>query len=323
MVADASETERAPPKTLDPVRSSGAPGEAASRPSGVGKERLLPVPLPEMSRPATGRRRAGRGLPLGILLYLVSIGAIAATTVGVFFGIGFSLLVQPSGAMISIVGERDRGSVTKPLLYGLVPDFFGNGSATEGKAAPPAIEPGIAHTIATAALPAVPLVRSSEPDQGPMPAKSDAPPPPMGDAPAGVAKDASSGDQEQRTEARNASPAAPQPEPAPWSTASTAMAAPSGPSVSAVEIGQLLARGDAFLRIGDVTSARLFYERAADSGNGQAAMRMGATFDPAFLGRAGLNGTHGDPARAQSWYRHALDLSAAEADRHSDGRQTK
>jgi len=31
----------------------------------------------------------------------------------------------------------------------------------------------------------------------------------------------------------------------------------------------LVARGDAFFDIGDITSARLFYERAADAGTGK------------------------------------------------------
>ena len=176
-VASTAETERAPPKTLDPARSSGMPSEAASRPSGIGKARLLPVLLPEASRPAIGRRPAGRGLSLGILLYLVSIGVTATATIAVFFGIGFLLLVQPSGAMIPSAGERDRGSVIKPLLYGLVPYFPGNATPTAGKAPPP-IEPGISHTIATAALPAVPPGRSSAPGQGATPAKSAAQPPP-------------------------------------------------------------------------------------------------------------------------------------------------
>ena len=74
-----------------------------------------------------------------------------------------------------------------------------------------------------------------------------------------------------------------------------------------------MARGDAFLRVGDIASARLFYERAADAGNGSAALRLGATFDSAFLSRAGVRGMPGDPARAASWYRRALDLGEATA----------
>ena len=82
------------------------------------------------------------------------------------------------------------------------------------------------------------------------------------------------------------------------------------------EIAALVSRGDGFLRAGDITSARLFYERAADAGNASAALRLGATFDPGFLSRAGIRGITGDPAQAASWYRRARELGdAAAADR--------
>jgi len=67
-------------------------------------------------------------------------------------------------------------------------------------------------------------------------------------------------------------------------------------------------RGDAFLSAGDIVSARLFYERAADGGDGAAALRLGATFDPGFLSRTSIRGAPSDPAQASSWYRRALDL---------------
>jgi hypothetical protein len=37
---------------------------------------------------------------------------------------------------------------------------------------------------------------------------------------------------------------------------------------------------------GDIASARLFYQHAADAGNGSAALRLGASYDPGFLSRA-------------------------------------
>lgn len=65
------------------------------------------------------------------------------------------------------------------------------------------------------------------------------------------------------------------------------------------------------LHNGDVASARLFYERGA--GDGRAALRLGATFDPEFFGRLGLGKLQADPAEAQSWYSRARDLGAVEA----------
>src|SRR5215831_16295933 len=83
---------------------------------------------------------------------------------------------------------------------------------------------------------------------------------------------------------------------------------PPNQRLSAAEIAALVTRGDAFLSAGDIVSARLFYERAADGGDGGAALRLGATFDPVFLSRTGVRGALGDPAQASSWYRRALDL---------------
>jgi TPR repeat protein len=86
-----------------------------------------------------------------------------------------------------------------------------------------------------------------------------------------------------------------------------------GSRLSAVDMGALLARGDALLSVGDIVSARLFYERAVDAGGGLAAIRLGETFDPLFLDRVHLHGVRGDPGAALFWYRRARDLGAADA----------
>ena len=88
---------------------------------------------------------------------------------------------------------------------------------------------------------------------------------------------------------------------------------PAGPRLSATEITALLARGDAFLGAGDITSARLTYERAADAGSGLAALQLGATFDPVFQGRAGLRGAIAEAIQALFWYRRARELGVSEA----------
>jgi hypothetical protein len=81
----------------------------------------------------------------------------------------------------------------------------------------------------------------------------------------------------------------------------------------AEQITALLARGDAFVRTRDIASARLLYERAADAGNGRAALRMGESFDPAFLDSIGIHRMLGDRQLALSWYRRACDLGDTEA----------
>jgi hypothetical protein len=84
--------------------------------------------------------------------------------------------------------------------------------------------------------------------------------------------------------------------------------------LSAGEITELLARGDVLFQRGDVASARLFYERAADAGDGRAALRAGATFDPTFLDRYVLRGVYGDRTQARLWYHRASELGEAEAE---------
>jgi hypothetical protein len=86
--------------------------------------------------------------------------------------------------------------------------------------------------------------------------------------------------------------------------------------LSAAEIAALVTRGDAFLNTGDIISARLFYERAADGEDGDAALRLAVTFDPGFLSQTGARGALSDRTRALSWYRRALDLGNTAAQEH-------
>jgi hypothetical protein len=83
---------------------------------------------------------------------------------------------------------------------------------------------------------------------------------------------------------------------------------PTVPAFSAAEIARLLSRGDWLSSTGDVASARLLYERAADAGVARAAVRLGETFDPSYLDSSHLRGLHGDPGTAVFWYRRARDL---------------
>jgi phage shock protein A len=88
------------------------------------------------------------------------------------------------------------------------------------------------------------------------------------------------------------------------------------------DVSMLLNRGDALLSTGDIASGRLFYQRAAEAGNGQAALRLGNTYDPAFLERAQLR-VHGDRALALFWYQRARELGASEAEILLKGVQTQ
>jgi hypothetical protein len=88
---------------------------------------------------------------------------------------------------------------------------------------------------------------------------------------------------------------------------------PADTTLSAAEVSVLLTRGDKSFSSGDVASARLFYGRAANAGDGQAALRLGETFDPVFLEHAHLRSARGDLSAALSWYRRARDMGIGEA----------
>jgi TPR repeat protein len=61
-----------------------------------------------------------------------------------------------------------------------------------------------------------------------------------------------------------------------------------------------------------VPTARLFYERAANAGDAQAALHLGQTYDPAFLAQIKARGVRPD-ASAARWYLQADKMGAPEA----------
>jgi hypothetical protein len=264
--------------------------------------------------------------PVGIVGYLASVTIVATATIGVFFGVGLLSLVKSTEAIIPGVADNSSSDVAPP--FAAISGLFDSSSSSEEKAPGAQREPGLSESAAVAALPPAPPTQLADPAgerpnpvQETLPQASQAmPPTPMAGDSAGAAQTASSEGETPAAGATEASvgasaAAADLLEPA--SRPSAAVPQPPRLVLSAVEISELLARGDAFLRMGDLASARLYYERAADAGNGQGAMRMGATFDPSFLGRAGSRSAQGDLVQARAWYRKALDLSMVEIQRQS------
>ena len=80
-------------------------------------------------------------------------------------------------------------------------------------------------------------------------------------------------------------------------------------------VAVMVRRGDEMLRLGDIGAARLLYARAAEAGNGAAAVSAGKTHDPRFLRQIGAQGIVPDPAKAAEWYRRAATLGDHDADR--------
>lgn len=79
------------------------------------------------------------------------------------------------------------------------------------------------------------------------------------------------------------------------------------------EIDMLMKQAEMFISSGDVVTARVLFQRAAEAGDAKAALSMGATFDPALLAKMGVRGIAPDVARARSWYEKARDLGSSEA----------
>jgi TPR repeat protein len=78
-------------------------------------------------------------------------------------------------------------------------------------------------------------------------------------------------------------------------------------------VADLRRRGDAMLAIGDVSSARLLYTPAAESGDAEATMQLAKTYDPLFLKKIGAWGIPTDASIAAKWYRKAVALGDTEA----------
>jgi TPR repeat protein len=76
---------------------------------------------------------------------------------------------------------------------------------------------------------------------------------------------------------------------------------------------KLLDRGHESLRIGNVAVAQKFYQRAAERGLAEAAIALGATYDPRELARMKLD-VEPNLAMAKQWYEKARELGSIEAD---------
>jgi hypothetical protein len=81
------------------------------------------------------------------------------------------------------------------------------------------------------------------------------------------------------------------------------------------ELASLLKRAKGLLAIGDITSARLLLERAADAQEAEAALMLAGTYDPQVLGSQDLRSVTPDPAAAKLWYQKAAQLGSPDAKR--------
>jgi TPR repeat protein len=88
--------------------------------------------------------------------------------------------------------------------------------------------------------------------------------------------------------------------------------------LDADELAALLKRAKSFIAIGDIASARLLLERAADAQEAGAALLLAQTYDPAVLGTPDARSITPDPATARGWYQKAARLGSRDAQQRLD-----
>jgi TPR repeat protein len=76
------------------------------------------------------------------------------------------------------------------------------------------------------------------------------------------------------------------------------------------EIKLLMKQGEQLIAAGDVVTARVVLQRAAEVGNASAAMALGATYDPNVLAKLGVMGVSADMKKARNWYEKAETLGS-------------
>jgi TPR repeat protein len=74
-------------------------------------------------------------------------------------------------------------------------------------------------------------------------------------------------------------------------------------------------RAKALLAVGDISSARLLLERAAEAPDASAALMLAQTYDPQRLGASDVRSIVPEPAKARAWYQKAAQLGSADAQR--------
>jgi hypothetical protein len=81
------------------------------------------------------------------------------------------------------------------------------------------------------------------------------------------------------------------------------------------EIKLLMEQGQQFIAAGDVVTARMVFQRAAEAGDADAAVALGGTYDPIVFAKLGVAGLGADVEKARTWYQKAESLGSAEATR--------
>ncbi|EIM26971.1 hypothetical protein [Microvirga lotononidis] len=87
----------------------------------------------------------------------------------------------------------------------------------------------------------------------------------------------------------------------------------SAPAAAPKSDDRLTSRAEELFHKGDVSGARLLFERAMDGGQARAAFLLAETYDPNVLSRLGVVGIRGDAAKAREYYARARALGVVQA----------
>jgi hypothetical protein len=273
--ASASIIERAAQR-LDWTIAFGMRHSTPHGPEEITNER--PRPGSRIARASRLGSRGPRGLRLRLIsrLYLASVLVGAAACVGIFF-LTRSVDEKAIAERARATNLPAKATEATSLIRGLA-------------VMPPAVGTALSASPARSAPASAALDLQAKLSLGPVPPAPSRPEPEVATTPAAKALETTS-------------------------TLASAVARnrPAVPTLSGAEIAALLARGDWLFAMGDVVSARLLYDRAAGVGEARAAVKLGETFDPAFLSRLNLRVQRADSDMAVFWYRRARELGASDA----------
>ncbi len=262
--------------------------------------RVPPSLKPEILSPPPDLR-GGRGKRPTVLAVIVA-GVVAAPIAYYFSSSGSrSSAEQASETKLAAAESATVAIPVRPQPVTPQAKQPSNRDASPGsqRAAPETVVPKRA--VTTTREPATPT-REAAPTPPPAPPVSSAPPPPPVVA--------------------SAPPAPPPPAPAVRSSPPPAPpvsnAAPAVRKLDPAEIDLLVKQGQQFVAAGDLVTARIVFQRAAEAGNAVAALALGASYDPVVLASLGVRGVDADVGKARTWYQKAKDYGSAEATKRLD-----
>jgi hypothetical protein len=257
----------------------------AMAPERVPEPAVLPPTVPTVA--AVGRLMGG-----------VLMAAAAAGVTGYFWG--FRLSIEPP-EVAPVSGQANVRTAPSTGAANLTASNPDSGRPSGSSTKSPQFVPASNQTNALPA-PARPAANLKAPNSGPEPRSQLASA--TGPAPVdarGAANDLTSVDAARRPmpSARPISPSA------------------SRPPASADDASEIAAKmkiGTELMASGDITAARMMFERAAEAGEAAAAFALAETYDPVVLRRLRLRGGIApDVALARRWYEKARDLGSITA----------